>query len=199
MLFDVGGVLVRLSGIEAMLGWLGNRVTAEELWGMWLRSEAVRQFETGRMDAGEFAMRVTREFDIAIEPQRFLEAFVSWPIGLFPGTVELLARIPASYRRALLSNTNGLHWPRMRDDMRLGELFDHHFVSHLTGRIKPDAAAFEHVVEALDYGAAQVLFLDDNSLNVEAAARVGMHAVRVQGPAQTERALIDFGIIERAA
>jgi len=74
-------------------------------------------------------------------------------------------------------------------------LFDHHFVSHLTGRIKPDAEAFEHVVESLDCKPAQVLFLDDNLLNIDAAKDIGMRAIHVRGLDETQRALTNFGII----
>ena len=55
LLFDVGGVLVELGGVEAMLGWLDNRLTPDQLWRRWLESENVRQFETGRIDAPQFA------------------------------------------------------------------------------------------------------------------------------------------------
>jgi glucose-1-phosphatase len=199
VLFDVGGVLVELSGMETMLGWLGNSVTVDELWVRWLRSTSVRQFETGLMDASEFAIGVTREFELKVEPEQFLESFAGWPLGLYPGVMEMLARIPGRYRRALLSNSNALHWPRVSNDMGLGAVFDHHFISHLTGRIKPDAAAFEDVVHCLDCYPAHVLFLDDNLLNVEAAASVGMHAARVQGPREAQRVLSEFGIIQEHA
>jgi len=82
------------------------------------------------------------------------------------------------------------------NDMGLGAIFEHCFVSHLTGKIKPDAAAFEDVVDSLGCDPGQVLFLDDNMLNVEAAASVGMHARRVRGPTEAQRVLIQFGIIE---
>jgi HAD superfamily hydrolase (TIGR01509 family) len=196
VLFDVGGVLVELSGIEIMTVWLGSGITVEELWIKWLRSTAVRRFETGQGDANEFALQVTREFGLDIEPARFLESFAGWPLGLYPGVMEMLARIPARYRLALLSNSNALHWPRILNDMGMGAAFEHHFVSHLTGKIKPDTAAFEDVIASLGCDPAQVLFLDDNMLNVEAARSVGMHAVRVQGPLEAQRVLIDFGIIE---
>jgi len=196
LLFDVGGVLVQLSGVEVMLEWLGQAVTTDGLWRMWLHSTPVRQFETGQIDANQFAMGVISEFGLPVEPQRFLEAFIAWPTGLYPGTLEMLARIPRSYRRAILSNSNGLHWPRVVNDMGLGAAFDSHFVSHLTGRIKPDSDAFEHVVDSLGCTPAQVLFLDDNSINVEAAQRFGMHAVRVRGAIETHRALKDLGIID---
>ena len=178
LLFDVGGVLVQLSGVETMLTWMGRTATSEELWRMWLQSTAV-----------------TAEFCLAVDPKRFLQSFSGWPTGLYPGTLEMLARIPPSYRRALLSNSNSLHWPRVINEMHLGSAFNHHFVSHLTGRIKPDVDAFEHVVASLGCTPGEVLFLDDNMINVDAARNFGMHAARVQGPAEVQKALCAFGIL----
>lgn len=198
LLFDVGGVLVQLSGVEAMLEWLDNRISEDEFWRRWLQSVPVRQFETGQIDADEFAIGVTSEFGLPVEPRQFLEAFIRWPTGLYPGTLEMLARIPSSYQRAVLSNSNALHWPRVQTEMQLGAAFDNNFVSHLTGRIKPDAAAFEHVMESLGCSPASVLFLDDNLLNVDAAKRVGMQAVRVRGIDETKLVLIERKIIEPA-
>ena len=195
LLFDVGGVLVQLSGVETMLGWMGEKATSDEIWRMWLHSTPVRDFETGRIDAKEFAAAVTAEFSLPVSPQQFLASFSGWVTGLYPGTLEMLAQIPGSYQRAVLSNSNALHWTRVVDDLQLGSSFSHHFVSHLTGRIKPDADAFQYVVESLGCRPEQVLFLDDNALNVEAARLFGMQAVRVQGIAETRAALIERGII----
>jgi len=196
LLFDVGGVLVQLSGIASMLQWLDGKTSEEEIWRRWLRSESVRKFETGRSEAGEFAAGVVTEFGLKIEPQSFLQAFRAWPTQLYPGTLEMLARIPPRFRRAMLSNSNVLHWDRMMTDMRLGPAFQHHFASHLTGRIKPDRDAFAHVVQSLGCRPGEVLFLDDNFLNVEAAQAFGMHAVRVQGAAEAQHALTGFGILD---
>jgi putative hydrolase of the HAD superfamily len=196
LLFDVGGVLVELGGVESILGWLDFRLSPEELWRRWLQSAAVRQFETGQIDAAQFAAGMIAEFELPVGPREFLDSFIGWPTGLYPGTLEMLARIPRRYQRALLSNSNPLHWPRVLGEMKLGASFDHHFVSHLTGRIKPDREAFEHVLESLGCTPGQVLFLDDNLLNVEAARALGLHAVRVQGLEQTQRALIEQGILD---
>jgi glucose-1-phosphatase len=195
LLFDVGGVLVQLSGVETMLRWMGPAAGSDELWRMWLKSRAVRQFETGQIDEIEFSIAVTSEFGLCVGPQEFLQSFIGWPTGLYPGTLEMLARIPLTYRRAMLSNSNALHWPRVLNDMNLGSAFDSHFVSHITGRIKPDADAFEHVVDSLGCAPANVLFLDDNKINVEAAQNIGMHAVRVQGPVEVQSALTELGIL----
>ncbi len=181
--------------MQTMISWLQDEVTVEELWVRWLRSQSVRQFETGLTRADEFATAVTREFGLKVAPRQFLESFIGWPLGLYPGTLEMLARVPARYRRALLSNSNALHWPRILNDMGLASAIDHHFVSHLTGKIKPDAAAFEDVIASMACAPGEVLFLDDNLLNVEAARGIGMHAAMVQGPREALRVLIEFGII----
>jgi putative hydrolase of the HAD superfamily len=196
LLFDVGGVLVQLSGVKTMLEWMGETATSEEMWHMWLHSTPVREFERGRMGAAEFAAAVTTEFRLPVQPQEFLDSFTGWVTGLYPGTLEMLAQIPNSYQRAVLSNSNVLHWTRVIDDLRLGAAFEHQFVSHLTGRIKPDADAFQGVVESLGCRPKDVLFLDDNILNVEAAKRFGMQAIRVQGIGETRAALIERGIID---
>lgn len=196
LLFDVGGVLVQLSGVEAILAWLDHRLTEPQFWHRWLHSPSVRNFETGRIDADAFARGVIAEFELAVQPRVFLDSFVGWPTGLFPGTLEMLARIPPRYQRALLSNSNSLHWPRVLGEMQLGPQFDQQFVSHLTGRIKPDREAFEHVVESLGCRPGQVLFFDDNRLNIDMAQSLGMRTSHVRGAAQTERALREAGIFD---
>jgi putative hydrolase of the HAD superfamily len=198
VLFDVGGVLVQLGGATVILDWLGNQISNQELWRRWLESDSVRRFETGQIDDRTFAAGVIAEFGLTVQPREFLDSFVGWPTGLYPGTLELLERIPRRYQRALLSNSNALHWPRVLDEMGLGPAIENHFVSHLTGRIKPDAAAFEHVLETLGCSAEQVLFLDDIALNIDAAAALGFNAVQVQGLGETRLALIRHGIIDES-
>ncbi len=196
VLFDVGGVLVELPGVPAVLAWMGNRVSPEELLRMWLTSPVVRAFETGRATPEVFADQLIAEMALPVGRDQLLDEFTRWTLGLFPGALDLVGRIPRRYTRATLCNSNALHWPRLMKDMRLAEVFDHHFASHLMGKIKPDEEAFHHVTDALDCAAAEVLFLDDNQLNVEAAKRVGMKAVQVRGVTEAERVLVDVGVME---
>ncbi|HEY6251535.1 MAG TPA: HAD family phosphatase [Candidatus Angelobacter sp.] len=195
VLFDVGGVLVELSGVPAMLAWMDNRVSRDELLGMWLTSPVVRAFETGRVTAEVFADQLIVEMALPVGRDQLLEEFTRWPTGLFPGALDLISRVPARYARATLSNSNVLHWPRLMVDMQLGGAFDHHFASHLMGKIKPDEEAFHHVTEVLDCRAEEILFVDDSQLNVEAAKRIGIKAVQAKGVAQAERILLEHGVI----
>jgi glucose-1-phosphatase len=195
VLFDVGGVLVELVGVDAILRWRDNDLSVEQLWHLWLHSPAVRAFETGRIAADEFAARMVVELQVAVTPQHFLEQFETWPARLYPDALPLLDAIPRRYARVLLSNSNDLHWARVLHSMGLHDAVDRHFSSHLIGKIKPDAEAFEHVFAELHCTAEQVLFLDDNQINVHAARALGMQAQRVQGAIEARQALLDWKIL----
>lgn len=195
VLFDLGGVLVEMAGVPSLLDWLNHRITVEELWVMWLNSPAVRSFETGQASPQVFAEQLIQEINLPIEEQHFLAEFAGWAKSLFPGALELVRRISPPYVRATLCNTNMLHWPRLMDKLMLAGAFDHHFASHLIGKIKPDEDAFQYVMETLECEPSTILFLDDNRLNVEAAQRLGIKAVQVKGVQAAERALLEAGVI----
>lgn len=197
VLFDVGGVLVELGGLESFRAWAGRALSDHEIWGLWLGSPAVRAFERGRIGAGEFARLAIDELSLTVTEARFLEAFATWPRRAMPGAAGLVARLAPGLRRATLSNSNSLHWPRIIGEMGIGPLFEHHFPSHETGRIKPDAEAFLHVAESLDLAPKRILFLDDVSHNVEAARAAGLRAARTVGLQEAERALAEQGLLER--
>lgn len=195
ILFDLGGVLIELAGVEKMLEWSPGVGSTEELWRRWLQSDSVRRFETGAIGRGEFAHGVIREFGVPVSPDEFLAAFTWWPRALFPGAIDLLAELAPDYRLASVSNTNEIHWARFSDDWSLDRSFHHNFPSHRVGRLKPDADYFAHVLDEMRVPAQQVLFIDDNALNVEGAARLGIVARRVVGIAAARALFLEMELL----
>ena len=98
ILFDVGGVLVELSGINAMLQWMRQPTDVEGLWRAWLTSPTVRDFERGRLDGRTFADRLVAEFDLNVDAEQFLPAFIKWPRGPIDGAYALLEVAAARHR-----------------------------------------------------------------------------------------------------
>jgi putative hydrolase of the HAD superfamily len=194
ILFDLGGVLIELAGVEQMLAWSPGIADTHELWRRWLHSPAVRRFETGGATTDEFAEAIVAEFTLPVAPAEFLAAFTGWPRALYPGATALLDELKPRYRLASVSNTNDLHWRRFHDVWGLPAHFHHNFPSHRVGRLKPDAGYFQHVLDELDAAPATVLFVDDNAINVEAAARAGLAARRVAGPGGVRAALAELGL-----
>lgn len=195
VLFDVGGVLVELSGLPQLLAWLGNRLTTDQVITLWLNFPSVRSFEAGKIPPEAFAEQLIAEMALPVSKDEYLESFRGWIVKVLPGAAELVRRVPRKYVRATLCNTNVVHWPRLGNHRELIGAFDHHFPSHLTGKIKPDAEAFRHVLETLRCKPADTLFLDDSRLNIEAANSLGIQAFQVKGPAEAERVLRQAGVI----
>lgn len=179
IVFDLGGVLIELSGVPRMIEWTGNTMSVDELWSRWLASPTVRAFEKGETSADEFAAGMVSEFHLPVDETQFLHEFITWPRGWFHGVVQLLENIGQKYKIASLSNTNSFHWGRVTTEFRIEELIQFNFPSHLTGLLKPDREAFENVINTLSIPPDRILFFDDNQINIDAAITVGFHAYRV--------------------
>ena len=194
ILFDLGGVMIELAGVERMLEWSPSLGTTEELWRRWLASPAVRAYETGRIGRDDFARGLVVEFGLPVDPATFLAAFEFWPRALDPRARPLLATLAPRYTLASLSNTNEMHWERFERDWDLPAMFHANFPSYAVGRLKPDADYFEHVVDTLGVAPDRALFVDDNRINVEAARACGLAARHVRRFDELSPALADAGV-----
>lgn len=74
VLFDLGGVLVDVSGVRAMRSLTGI-TNAEELWQRWLACPWVRRFESGACSETAFADGLVAEWGLPVSPAVFLDGF----------------------------------------------------------------------------------------------------------------------------
>lgn len=192
VLFDLGGVLLHLRDTGTTFGVTDNE---RDFHRRWILSHGVREFERGAIDFDEFAKRVVGELKLPYDAGEFLDRFNSWPGDLYPGVPEMLRELTLDYRVALLSNTNAVHWERDNVAGVLEPLFDHAFLSFRTGLLKPDAEAFGHVLNHYSCSPNEVLFLDDNPLNIEAANAIGIQACLTRGLGDVRQALVTNGIV----
>ncbi len=194
VLFDLGGVLLEVGGVGPMreLSGIG---TDEELWARWLGCRWVRQLEAGRCTPEEFAAGVVADWELAVEPADFLATFGAWVNQPFPGAPELVAETGAAARIGCLSNTNAFQWDAHFGELPLIGAFEFRYLSFELGLVKPDPAIFEAVAAALPASPESVLFLDDNAVNVEAAAAYGFAARHVRGVGEARRALVETGVL----
>lgn len=195
ILLDLGGVLIQLAGMPTMMQWTRHALSADQFWQRWLTSEAVRKFESGCSTPEKFAESVVSEFDLPVASDEFLTHFLLWPRRTYPGATALLKRLNGTYRLATLSNTKTLHWNRFQNKMTLLDYFDVHFPSHLTGWLKPDGEAFSNATKSLGARPHEVVFFDDNLLNVEGALATGMHVHVVSGVSGLSQKLSRLGIL----
>lgn len=179
LLFDLGGVLVENKHIVDGLGaFLDRPLDEETVRERWLRSASARDFERGRISPGIFATRFLREWGAQSDPQAFLDALVSWLGEPYPGATGVVARLRGDHHVSCLTNCNELHWAKLATFTRN---FDSAFSSHLAGEVKPDAEAFEVVLNSLQVRPENVRFFDDSRSNVEGAEAVGIRGFHVAG------------------
>jgi glucose-1-phosphatase len=190
LLFDLGGVLVENVGFERLNALLPRPLPLEELKTRWLASSAVRSFEVGACSSNSFASELVEEWQLTLSPSAFIEAFASWPKGLYPGASELLSQLRGRYALACLSNSNSIHWERFAS---FHEQFDISLSSHLLGELKPDPACFARALRECNAEASCVAFFDDSLTNVTAARSLGMKAFHVNGLQEARCALSTEG------
>lgn len=195
IVFDLGGVLIELTGVPRMLEWTGGKMSVEELWRRWLRSPAVREFESGKLTVSEFGERIVVEFNMPISPEQYLREFTLWPKGYFPGAQDLLEALSETYPLAVLSNTNELHYARFVQEMQILEYVSQCFFSYQIGLLKPDPEMFAYLIAQVGVAPERILFFDDNQLNVDGAAQAGIEAYRVYGVEETTHLLNTLEIL----
>lgn len=193
VLFDMGGVVIQLQPLAHVLG--PTPLSPEEIWNVWILSEAVQSFETGKCSVEQFATAIVDELSLQGTSDEFIDRFKRFPQGLFPGAVEMVASVPDDVVKGVLSNTNALHWDHQIDNEVVRGLFDREYLSYALGLAKPEREIFDHAVADLGLDASQVLFIDDNQINIDGAKAAGLQVGLAKGPVEGNKVLQRFGVI----
>lgn len=195
VLFDLGGVLIELSGVDSMRK-LSGMESDDALWARWLTCPWVREFERGECTPAEFAAGMVNEWELSVTPQVFLDAFRGWPVGPLPGAEELVIRVSEVVAVGCLSNTNALHTLDQFSRWPIFDRFRPRLLSHELGLLKPDRDLFDRVAAMVGHEPGRILFLDDNLINVEGARTAGFTAEHVRGVDEARRALVGAGVLD---
>jgi len=193
VVFDMGGVLVELGPLTEILG--DDPLSSDEFWVRWLRSPAVRDFERGRCTPDEFGDRIVTELGLSFDGTEMIRRFAQWPKGLFDGAQSLIAELPDGIEVGVLSNTNALHWNGQKQHVEVQALFGRTYLSYLLDMVKPDSEVFDHIVTDLGCTPGEIVYFDDNQMNVDAAIAAGLVAAVTKNPADCRSELVRLGLL----
>jgi glucose-1-phosphatase len=132
---------------------------------------------------------------IEISDAQFIEGWNAIFVGVMPGIQQLLARAAQRLPLYAFSNTNAPHVAHFSG--QYAEVLGHFreiFLSSTIGLRKPDAEAYDHVVQAIGVAAERIVFFDDLDENIEGARQRGLKAVLVTSTDDVARALDALGI-----
>jgi glucose-1-phosphatase len=196
LLFDLGRVVINIDFDKVLACWAGHAGRPRaELSGRFGPDETFRRHETGDASDDEFFAALRRTLGVELSDAQFLEGWNAIFAGEMPGMNALLARAARHLPLYAFSNTNRPHvehFSKAYADV-LGH-FREIFLSSTIGLRKPDAAAYDHVVQAIGVPAPRIVFFDDLAENIEGARARGLTAVHVTSPDDVAQALTALGI-----
>jgi len=196
LLFDLGRVVLDINFDSVMANWAQHAGCAPaDLAGRFVVNDSFKHHETGRIDDAAFFADLRQSLGIGLTDAQFLEGWNAIFTGEMPGIAPLLAS--AAKRRPLyaFSNTNPAHVTHFSQAYAgvLGH-FREIYLSSSIGLRKPEAAAYDHVVNAIGMPASRIVFFDDSADNIAGARARGLTAVHVTSPDDVAKALAALGI-----
>jgi putative hydrolase of the HAD superfamily len=110
--------------------------------------------------------------------------------------VDVIKRLKNRYKLIVLSDAPTRMVEEIITDNNLADLFDSFVISSTIGMVKPTTGIFEYLLTDNGLSAPEVLFIDDNPRNVNAAHALGMNAVLFTGIDHLKLELAKHNIIQ---
>ena len=193
VVFDVGGVLVRLH-YEPFIRYLSEAGIDMSDLPAWLAAVDLMAHERGEIGGHELLSRVAAMANRPLEPEelerRWLDMFERWD-EMF----DLAAGLKPDYRVYLLSNAGDLHWRHLDASYGLEALAHDAIASYRVGAVKPHAAIYHEAERRFGLEPSETVFIDDLAPNVAGARAQGWHAIQHRSPAETRGQLQALGLV----
>lgn len=186
LLLDIGMVLVRLDfkPLAEKMRALA-RIEPAQLQALLTGNGLVQEFECGRLSETEFYEEVCRRIGMIIPWSEFLEAWNS----VFTDQLvsdHILATLAGKTHLWAISNTNRTHFDFLVRSFTFLRYFEGLILSYEVGALKPDARIFQEALRKSGAPASDLLFVDDQEINVKAARALGIDGFTLLSPAQFE-------------
>ncbi len=197
LLFDLGGVLIRVSFEEAFRSWSSHSpLSPAEMGARFRMDRAYRRHERGQLSAGGYFDHLRRRLRIDADDEAIASGWNAIYQGTFDKAVQCLMQARERLPCWAFTNSNPVHqraWVALYPD--LVRAFRGVFVSSDIGLRKPQRSAFRAVCRRMDVSPSNVLFLDDSLENVRGARAAGLWAARIRTESDVGDALSAFGAL----
>ena len=196
LLFDLGRVVLDIDFSRTLRHWARHAgCEPAQLSARFLRDDLYRRHEKGEISDEAFFAGLRSSLGIELSDTQFIEGWNAIFVGEMPGINQLLARAARRLPLYAFSNTNAPHVAYFSG--KYAEVLCHFrkiFLSSTIGLRKPDAEAYDHVVQAIGVPAERIVFFDDLAENVRGASERGLKAVLVNSSDDVARTLQALGI-----
>ena len=188
IIFDLGAVIININPSLAHKAFENLGVSQIDKQFTISHQEGVfKDFEIGKITVAEFRDSFRQFITTPVSDAEIDAAWNAMILDIPPHRIELLKELNNKYNTYLLSNTNAIHTQFIFDYLQktyglknLNPLFNKCYYSQDIGMRKPNAEAFEYVLNTHNLNPTKTLFLDDNADNINAAKALGIQAVLVK-------------------
>lgn len=186
-MFDFGNVIIPID-LNMLFQAFADLTfkSAERVKKLFDDAEIFKKYETGFYADDEFRDVIRQTLSYPLNDQEIDEAWNALFKEVPEERLAFLESLRYRYPIYLLSNTNAIHieyclqYFRQRFNLPdFRKLFEKAFVSYEMGLWKPDYAIYHRVIEELGHRPEEILFLDDNPDNVDAAKDLGIQAILI--------------------
>lgn len=183
IIFDFGGVILDINPdlsrhkFAVMLGVENARRLEEE--------QVPQLYESGRMTRGEFVAKINQIGGTNYSEEEILNAWNAMLLAYQKPRIEWIKRLRNTHKLLMLSNTNESHFEYFHNKLlaeygvTFYQLFDHVYLSHEMGLLKPSLEIFQKVIDEQQLNPQRTLFIEDTQRNADAARQVGLQTLLI--------------------
>src|SRR5712692_4871698 len=195
IIFDIGGVLIRMNISHAIDGLTGDQsLSPEKVWSTLLKDPRWPDWQEGRITPRDWHQYLVKRLESKLSFERFVEV---WNQALDPEPIQdhvFLEKLSKKYGLAVLSNTDPLHVAYMERTYDFLGFFPARIYSCRVGTRKPSPLIYKQALQACRVGAEAAIYIDDVAGYAQAAERLGMRSIVFQSTEQLQSDLRMLGV-----
>lgn len=198
VVFDIGNVL---------LHWdprlLYRKMFVDPNRMEWFLTEVCSEAFNSKADRGapfvDLIEALVAQFtDLSEEIRAYDERWLETTSGPIPGSIAILEELVVEgVPLYSITNFSSEKFEVARRAFEFFDCFDGIVVSGAEGLVKPEAPIYRLLLVRYGLEAADCLFIDDSSANVDGARAIGMHGYQYSDPTRLRWKLTNFGLLRR--
>jgi glucose-1-phosphatase len=194
VVFDLGGVIVDLAVDNTIRSFAKlSGLSATQIQEAYIKYPGFFAYEKGEITDNDFRQMLRLIFAMEADDEELDKSWNAMLVDLPQKKLQLLSTLKSRVQVYALSNTNNIHINYVNNVMLKGSTLDVYFhqcfYSHKVNMRKPESEIYKHVLRATGFKPNEILFLDDNIVNVRAAFELGIHAQQIKHPDEVYKIL----------
>lgn len=190
IVFDFGNVIINIDVEKTVLAF--SELTfksSAKVKQLFADAEVFKKYETGHYTDDEFRDMIRQVLSYPLNDQEIDQAWNALLLDVPTKRLDFLESLKMKYPIYLLSNTNNIHIEQCQQYFRtkfgipnFENIFTETFLSYKMGLWKPDYKIYDAVISKIGFKPEEILFLDDNQDNIDAATDLGIQCIKINPP-----------------